>query len=56
MRSSGIAVVVAGALTERAACASCKKRDGVATIEVLGELSDALNGAEGSGGLVEGST
>jgi hypothetical protein len=54
VQSSGIAVVAAaGAL--RAVCASCKKRDGAATIEVLGELSGALRGAEGSG-VLEGST
>jgi hypothetical protein len=53
VRSSGIAVVAAGGL--RAVCASCKMRDGAATIEVLGELSGALRGAEGSG-VLEGST
>jgi hypothetical protein len=53
VRSSGIAVVAAGAL--RAVYASCKMRDGAATIEELGELSDALRGAGGSGVLV-GST
>lgn len=47
-------MVAAGALTERAVYASCKMRDGAAT-EVLGELSDALRGAGGSGVLL-GST
>jgi hypothetical protein len=42
--------VAAGAL--RAVCASCKMRDGVAAIEVLGELSVALRGAGGRGVLV----
>ena len=51
MRSSETGV---GAWTGRAVCASCRMRDGAAT-EVLGELSDALRGAGGSGVLL-GST